>query len=137
RVSSVRRRLYGWRPEKRWFECLDYPFRAWQLVVVLATSLALIGGVGTFLLPRLLEARQESPHFLFLLAPYWLVPAVVLCYGCGFLDATLTSAVAGKCGPLYWGDLGKGWGLRGTAQGLFLFFPGPVVFPAWPVLFSL
>jgi hypothetical protein len=129
-TSRIRRRLYGWRPEKHWFECLDYPFRAWQLVVVLATSLALIGGVGTFLLPRLLEARQESPHFLFLLAPYWLVPAVVLCYGCGFLDATLNSAVAGKCGPLYWVDLAKGWALRGTAKWLFCFLPGPVVFAA-------
>jgi hypothetical protein len=128
RVVPPRSRLYGWRPEKHWFECLDYPFRAWQLVVVLATGLALIAGVGAFLFPRLLEARAESPHFLFLLAPYWLVPAFVLSYACGFFDATLTTAVAGKCGPLYWVDLSRGWALRSTAKWLFCFLPGPSLF---------
>jgi hypothetical protein len=129
-VRLVARR--GWQQarwvETHWYQCLLYPLRAWPLVLILAIVLAgLSGGIALAASDPLAELRAQPSWLLLPYLPFFLIPLLVVGYGTGFLDGTLTSAMAGEVGHIRWPGRNVGLALQSGSRWLICFLAGPVV----------
>jgi hypothetical protein len=111
------------RRETHWYQCLQFPLRAFPRILGLAAAL----GTATPWLLALFLHREELGLVGLLLSPIGLViPLTVLVYACGFLDGVLKGALAGDVPNVVWR-----WqilaALRSTGRWLFCFLAGPAV----------
>jgi hypothetical protein len=111
-----------WRRERHWYQCLQYPLRAWLVLLMLAVNWATWAVVFLSLLPDH-WGPAEAAWRLPLLA-YGLM---LLGYTCAFCRCTLTSGIRGEAGFIRWPG---GHVLRTIPSGLLClacFLAGPVV----------
>jgi hypothetical protein len=122
--------------EKRWYECLLYPLRAWRLCLLLAMFLAVLGSVTALFLPHVLNDSEAAPLPLLVL---YIFLAVLLVFGlpCSFLECVMTSSAAGEVYYIRWsGNLPVTLMLSG-AKWLMCFLAGPILFAGMGVVYWL
>jgi hypothetical protein len=115
--------------EKRWYECLVYPFRVLPVLLPLATLLTLLSATAVRGLPSLMEA-QPPPGFVGWLAigaAGFLAALTVFGYACGFLQCVLTLSAAGEAREVLWSGRDMAVVPKATARWLVCFLAGPVV----------
>jgi hypothetical protein len=133
--------LTGRRLEKHWYECLVYPFRAWQLFLGLALILTLISTGASVFLPQLLfepTAIPSSVSFVRLICVFFLstmLLIVVVGLPCSFLECVLSSAAAGEVYYIRWSGHPLNVILFSGAKWLACFLAGPIVFAGAGVLY--
>jgi hypothetical protein len=117
--------------EKRWYECLAYPFRAARLCLGLALFLTVLSAVGAVEVPVLLDEPPAEPWALALFRLSWVLFLVVIVgVPCSFLDRVLASASAGEVYYILWSGNPPLTVLVSGARWLACFLAGPVVFAA-------
>jgi hypothetical protein len=112
--------------EEHWYECLQYPLRAWPFCLGLAFYLAAFSAGGV-LLPHLIVGREGNPISL---AFVTLGVLLVIGLPCSFLDCVLGSAVQGEVYYIRWSGNPLLTYLLSGARWLACFLAGPVVFAA-------
>lgn len=124
--------------EKRWYECLSYPLRAFRLCVGLALILTALNAAVAMLLPRLLAEPPEGPWALAAFHSTWAL-GVLLIAGlpCSFLEAVMESASAGEAFFIRWSGNLPGTVVLGGLRWLACFLAGPVVFAAAGLMYWL
>jgi hypothetical protein len=93
---------YKWPLEARWYQCLGYPFRAWPLVLGLATAMSLLTLIAALILPRLLAEVEWDRVNLGVAIVCIIGPLMIPAYVCGFLDCVLAASMAGEARHVYW-----------------------------------
>jgi hypothetical protein len=130
------------RPRRRravagWYDCLAYPFRAWPLLVSLATALTTVTGAGVLLLPQLYDPTADTGQVL---AAGWVGVFLLLGlagYTAGFLDCTLASALAGQAGEVRWPGANVFLVVKSLVRWLLCFLTGPALLAAAGYLYWL
>jgi hypothetical protein len=93
---------YKWPLETHWYQCLGYPFRAWQLVFGLAAALSLLTLAGALILPRLLAEMEWDRANIGVAVVCVIGPLMIPAYVCAFLDCVLAASIAGEARYVYW-----------------------------------
>ncbi|MBM4069687.1 MAG: hypothetical protein FJ271_12155 [Planctomycetes bacterium] len=116
--------------EKRWFQCLAFPFQARHLILILAVAFTAMSVVAVVHAPVAIDmSLQGDWRWL-----YWgLIPLVVGGYLSGFFHCVLASAAAGDVGFVRWPDVQDL--LRSLLIWLVTFLAGPTLFLGAALLF--
>jgi hypothetical protein len=93
---------YDWPLERRWYQCLAYPFRAWPLILAMAAGLTVLTAAVALLLPRLLREMPLDSVSIPVGLISSLGPLLALGYVCAFLDCVLASGAAGESRHVRW-----------------------------------
>ena len=115
--------------EEFWYECLQYPVRAWPLCVALAIIMTLVTAVVAALVPRALAEPAGDPLTEAGVIVSWIVlQLLVIGVPCSFFDLVLMSAVEGETQYILWdGNLLVTLAVS-AVRWLVCFAAGPVLF---------
>jgi hypothetical protein len=121
-LKRRRQTTTGWRLETRWFQCYEYPMRAFPVVLVLGILWAFVALWFLLLLPETwtpLDWLGELP----------LVPLAfpLLGYSTAFLELTLRAGHAGRAGQVVRPPPALAAAVRGGTRAVVCFLAGPVV----------
>jgi len=111
-----------WRLETHGYQCLEYPLRAWFMVLVLALAWTMLITVLIALLPDTWTLTEFMPRF-----PLLMFVFLLLGYSCACLQTTLGAARAGESDYVAWPERGLVPAVRGGAQAVVCLLAGPVV----------
>jgi hypothetical protein len=142
RLLSTRKQprpdLTGRYLEDRWYQCLDYPLRAWRLCVGLALFMTMLSAAVAVLLPHALAEEPTDPEVVWFYRPACLLLlAAVAGLPFAFLDCVMTSAVSGEIYYIRFTGNPLLAVLLGEAKWAVCFLAGPVVFAAAGVWYWL
>lgn len=128
--KATRRRMGAL--EKRWYQCLVFPWHARHLVLIFNVTLTLMTALAIFNWPAFLDKHQQGEHVWL----WWaLAPLLVGSYLSGFFHCVLSSAAAGEVGFVRWPGINVLLILRSLLIWLATFLAGPVLFAGAAVLF--
>jgi hypothetical protein len=127
--SAPRPDLSGRHLEEHWYECLLYPFRAWQLCVILAVLMTFVSAAVAALVPSLV-AEQPPDRYTRIGVNVSGVVLLLLVVGLpsSFFDCVLSSAVLGEIYYIRWSGNALFTVLRVGIKWLTCFLTGPVLF---------
>ena len=142
KVSAYIVRLLSTRAERRppikerhleefWYQCLQYPVRAWPLCGGLAVIMTLVTALVAALLPRVLAEPAEDPWTRGGVVVSWVVlQLLIIGLPCSFFDLVLISAVQGETQYLLWSGNPLVTMALSALRWLAGFASGPVLFAA-------
>jgi hypothetical protein len=121
-IHQRRKDAPAWRLETHWDQFLEYPLRAWPMVLVLAVAWASLSAGLLLLLPDTWTPIEVLARFPLLLFVFLLVG-----YSAACLQTTLAAGRKGQTSRIVWPELGLAQTVRCGAQVVVCFLAGPVV----------